>query len=53
MIEKLKEILAWLRSSADTSLQEENARLKLEIKGLQEEIAKAEIVVDDIYDYIE
>jgi len=52
MIEKLKEILAWLRSSADTSLQEENARLKAENEQLGAELAKVEILVDDIYEYI-
>jgi len=45
MVEKLKEILAWLRSSANTSLQEENDRLKAEL-------AEINTLVDEIHGYI-
>ena len=45
MLEKLKEILAWLQSGADEQLQKENEKLKAEL-------AEIKTLVDEIYEYI-
>lgn len=45
MLEKLKEILAWLQSGADEQLRKENEKLKAEL-------AEIKTLVDEIYEYI-
>jgi len=45
MLEKLKEILAWLQSGTDEQLQKENEQLKAELVEIK-------TLVDEIYGFI-
>jgi len=45
MLEKLKEILAWLQAGTDEQLRAENEKLKAEL-------AEIKTVVDEIHGYI-